>query len=68
MDRLAAMEGFVRVIDTGSLSGAAKQLRVGQSTVSKTIAHSRTGLAFDWCRDRHMAHAYGSRSKLLRTC
>ena len=38
MDRLAAMEAFVRVIDAGSFSGAAKQLRVGQSTVSKTIA------------------------------
>ena len=38
MDRLAAMETFVRVIDAGSFSGAAKQLRVGQSAVSKTIA------------------------------
>ena len=38
MDRLAAMEAFVRVIDAGSFSGAAKQLRVGQSAVSKTIA------------------------------
>src|SRR6266852_9810287 len=38
MDRLAAMEVFVRVIDCGSFSGAAKQLRVGQPAVSKTIA------------------------------
>ena len=38
MDRLAAMEAFVRVIDAGSFSSAAKQLRVGQSAVSKTIA------------------------------
>ena len=38
MDRLAAMEVFVRVIDAGSFSGAATQLRVGQSTISKTIA------------------------------
>ena len=38
MDRLAAMEAFVRVIDAGSFSGAAQQLRVGQSTISKTIA------------------------------
>ena len=38
MDRLAAMEAFVRVIDAGSFSGAAHQLRVGQSTISKTIA------------------------------
>ena len=38
MDRLAAMEAFVRVIDAGSFSGAAKQLRVGQSAVSKTVA------------------------------
>jgi len=38
MDRLVAMETFVRVIEAGSFSGAAKQLRVGQPTVSKTIA------------------------------
>ena len=38
MDRLATMEAFVRVIDAGSFSGAAQQLRVGQSTVSKAIA------------------------------
>ena len=38
MNRWAAMEAFVRVIDAGSFSGAAKQLRVGQSAVSKTIA------------------------------
>ena len=38
MDRLAAMEAFVRVIEAGSFSGAARQLRVGQPAVSKTIA------------------------------
>src|ERR1700719_865740 len=38
MDRLAAMEAFVRVIEAGSFSAAAKQLRVGQPAVSKTIA------------------------------
>jgi DNA-binding transcriptional LysR family regulator len=38
MDRLAAMEAFVRVVDAGSFSGAARQLRVGQPAVSKTIA------------------------------
>lgn len=38
MDRLAAMEVFVRVVDAASFSGAAKQLRVGQPAVSKTIA------------------------------
>jgi DNA-binding transcriptional LysR family regulator len=38
VDRLAAMEAFVRVIDAGSFSSAANQLRVGQSAVSKTIA------------------------------
>jgi DNA-binding transcriptional LysR family regulator len=32
------MEAFVRVVDAGSFSGAAKQLRVGQPAVSKTIA------------------------------
>ena len=38
MDRLAAMEAFIRVVDAGSFSGAAKQLRIGQPAVSKTIA------------------------------
>lgn len=38
MDRLAAMETFVRVIEAGSFSGAAKQLHVGQPAISKTIA------------------------------
>src|ERR1700746_4081069 len=38
MDRLAAMETFVRVIEAGSFSSAAKQLRIGQPAVSKTIA------------------------------
>src|SRR5713101_349204 len=38
MDRLAGMEAFIRVIEAGSFSGAAKQLRVGQPAVSKTIA------------------------------
>src|SRR5262249_8649662 len=38
MARLGAMEAFVRVIEAGSFSGAAKQLHVGQPAVSKTIA------------------------------
>ena len=38
VDRLAALEAFVRVVDAGSFSGAAKLLRIGQPAVSKTIA------------------------------
>ncbi|MGK9171347.1 LysR family transcriptional regulator [Inquilinus limosus] len=38
MDRLAAMEAFVRVMETGSFSEAARQLHIGQPAVSKTIA------------------------------
>jgi DNA-binding transcriptional LysR family regulator len=38
MDRLAAMDAFVRVVDAGSFSSAATQLRMGQSAVSKAIA------------------------------
>ena len=38
MNRLAAMDAFLRVIDTGSFTGAARQLRVGQPAVSKIIA------------------------------
>jgi DNA-binding transcriptional LysR family regulator len=38
MDRLAAMQTFVKVIESGSFSAAARQLRVGQPAVSKTVA------------------------------
>ena len=38
MDRLAAMEIFIRVVETGSFSEAARQLHVGQPAVSKTVA------------------------------
>jgi DNA-binding transcriptional LysR family regulator len=38
MDRLQAMATFVRVVDTGSFSAAARQLGVGQPAVSKTVA------------------------------
>src|SRR5260370_18112036 len=35
---MAAMEAFVRVVEAGPFSGAAKQLHIGQPAVSKTIA------------------------------
>jgi len=38
MDRLAAMETLVRVVETGSFSEAAHQLHVGQPAISKSIA------------------------------
>ena len=45
MDRLAAMETFVCVVETGSFSAAARVLKVGQPAVSKTIAIWRNGSA-----------------------
>jgi DNA-binding transcriptional LysR family regulator len=38
MDRLAAMEAFVLVVDSGSFSAAARRLNVGQPAISKSIA------------------------------
>src|SRR5246127_1134876 len=38
MDRLVAMQTFVRVVETGSFSAAARQLGVGQPAVSKSVA------------------------------
>jgi len=38
VDRLSAMEALVRVTETGSFSGAARQLHIGQPAVSKAIA------------------------------
>jgi DNA-binding transcriptional LysR family regulator len=37
MDRLAALEIFVRVVDTGSFSAVARRQRIGQPTVSKAV-------------------------------
>lgn len=42
MDRYQAMATFLRVVDTGSFSAAARQLNVGQPAVSKTIAQLET--------------------------
>lgn len=44
MDRLTAMETFVRVVESGSFSEAARQLHVGQPAVSKTIAQLEDAL------------------------
>ena len=38
MDRLAAMQAFVLVVDSGSFSVAARRLNVGQPALSKSIA------------------------------
>jgi DNA-binding transcriptional LysR family regulator len=38
MDRFAAMEAFVLVVDTGSFSAAARRRNVGQPAVSKLVA------------------------------
>lgn len=38
MDRLAALEIFVRVVDTGSFSAAARHFDIGQPAVSKAVA------------------------------
>jgi DNA-binding transcriptional LysR family regulator len=39
MDRLAAMNAFVRVAERGSFSAAARDLRVGQPFVSRMVQH-----------------------------
>jgi DNA-binding transcriptional LysR family regulator len=38
MDRLSVMETFVRIVEMGSFSAAARYMNVGQPTVSKTVA------------------------------
>jgi DNA-binding transcriptional LysR family regulator len=38
MDRMAAMEAFVLVVETGSFSAAARRLNVGQPAISKSVA------------------------------
>ena len=43
MDRLTVLEAFVRVVELGSFSAVANELRVKQSTVSKWIAALENG-------------------------
>ena len=68
MSRLREMEMFVRVVDAGSFSSAARDLKIGQPAISKTIAslEDRLGVrllvALDSSTDSHR-----SRSGLLRT-
>jgi DNA-binding transcriptional LysR family regulator len=38
MDRLSVMETFVRIVEMGSFSAAARHMNVGQPTVSKSVA------------------------------
>lgn len=38
MDRFSSMDAFIRVVDTGSFTAAARQIRVGQPAMSKMIA------------------------------
>jgi DNA-binding transcriptional LysR family regulator len=45
MDRLAALEIFVRVVDTGSFSAVARHQHIGQPAVSKAVVSSRSGSA-----------------------
>lgn len=44
MDRMAQMETFIRVVETGSFSSAARLLHVGQPAVSKTVAQLESHL------------------------
>lgn len=44
MDRLAAMQAFVLVVESGSFSAAARRLNVGQPAVSKSVAQLEEGL------------------------
>lgn len=44
MDRMAAMETFVAVVEAGSFSAAARRLKLGQPAVSKSVAQLETHL------------------------
>ena len=48
MDRLREMEMFIRVVESGSFSSAARDLEMGQPAISKTIAglEERLGVRF----------------------
>lgn len=45
MDRLAAMETFVYVVETGSFCAGVRRLNIGPPAVSKAIAQLESRLA-----------------------
>ncbi|WP_111163896.1 LysR family transcriptional regulator [Rhizobium tubonense] len=49
MDLFTLMRYFIRVYDSNSFSAAAKSLKVGQSALSKTIAHLERELGAPLC-------------------
>jgi LysR family transcriptional regulator for bpeEF and oprC len=57
MDRLAAMQMFVRVVEGGSFSSSARNLGIGQSTISKQIAALETHLGAELIRRTSRAFA-----------
>ncbi len=44
MDRFAEMQMFVRVVEAGSISGAAERLKVAKSAVSRRLAELESRL------------------------
>ena len=46
MDRLAAMQTFVRVVESGSFSAVAREIRSTQSAVSKRLQEMESDLPF----------------------
>jgi DNA-binding transcriptional LysR family regulator len=73
MDRLAAMEAFVVVVDTGSFSAAARRVKLGQPAVSKMVAQleERLGVKLLVRTTRRLSpteaglHYYGRARRLL---
>jgi hypothetical protein len=55
VDRWAVMETFIRVVEAGSFSTAARHLNVGQPAVSKAIARLEEGSARGYCCGRREA-------------
>src|SRR6266849_9354917 len=57
MDRLNAIQTYVRVVESGSFSAAARELGIGQSAVSKQIAalEARVGAELIWRSSRTLS-------------
>ncbi len=52
MDRLAALEIFVRVVDSGSFSAVARHQGIGQPAVSKAVVQLEEWLGVSLDRGR----------------
>jgi DNA-binding transcriptional LysR family regulator len=64
MDRFETIRMFVRIVETGSFSATAREMRVSQPSVSKQVADLEAHLGAELLK-RSESRSYGRRGGVL---